>query len=601
MSGASKYANQSKDAKIEGLTKRPLPPGGRVVAPRGPLQDLQRSIGNLSLARFIEAGGPARPELSESANVRKAIHAAILENRTTAPPSTAAFSIALKRVSVRDDASADRSTRLLKAAAVAVGEQIMFRHGYYESATESGRALIAHELTHIAHQIQIGRSFPQRFVGGDVLSVQFSPDMAKAMDDNELPQQMQLLRSHLTDVPGDAAAKENLATLERETYRRQGTAGGLSLQPAAIGASQPDQIARMTSTDKLVEAFNRAKINEAARKKISSLFTPQSLALAIVSTAAVFVASQFTPVGWTADIALGLTAIFISTALLAAIDHLIKFADARNAASLDELDAAGAEFAAAIAEIEVDAILFLLTHRVSGGEPGELPGAGGAAPTQVRLGVTPEGEVIPVRVDTIPANISANAAAALGVKASIATGALMSVASSPGGPTSSGGSKSRDVEKTYLDRLKERYPKLKNVDIRPRARPLSGRYTVENEDVSEVGAPPERRTEVGGAPEHAFEERMQTSQSGYSYGVYDRGQLQLELDGISVDGWVEEIKIEQKLRSVDEIVAQLRRRAEFAEAYGLKGVHYSIAPPNVGAEVESRVAAEQLKNVYRVE
>jgi hypothetical protein len=117
---------------------------------------------------------PARPELPESPAVRKAIHAATVENRTTAPPPPAAFSAALKRVSMRDDARADRSTRLLNAGAVAFGEQIMFRRSYYEPATERGRALIAHELTHVAHQNQIGRSFPQRFVAGDVLSVQFS-------------------------------------------------------------------------------------------------------------------------------------------------------------------------------------------------------------------------------------------------------------------------------------------------------------------------------------------------------------------------------------------------------------------------------------------
>ena len=139
----------------------------------------------------------------------------------------------------------------------------------------------------------------------------------------------------------------------------------------------------------------------------------------------------------------------------------------------------------------------------------------------------------------------------------------------------------RKLEQGYVNALKNRYPKLKDVDIRPKARPSASRF--------------------GGAPESAFEERMQTTQGKYSLAVYDRGVAVIELDGISVDGWVEEIKIEQKLANVDDIMAQLRRQADFAEAYGLKGVRYSIASPEVAREVESRVATELLKrNVYRV-
>jgi hypothetical protein len=154
-----------------------------------------------------------------------AIHKATAENFAAGPPSPAALTAALAQTRVRDDAAADRSARLLNAEAFAFGRQIFFRRGHYEPGSERGRALIAHELTHVAHQNQTGHALPQRLVSGDVLSVQFTQDMAKAMTDGELAQQINLLRRHLQNEPNDAGPAENLATLESEAYRRQGTAG----------------------------------------------------------------------------------------------------------------------------------------------------------------------------------------------------------------------------------------------------------------------------------------------------------------------------------------------------------------------------------------
>ncbi|HMI52389.1 MAG TPA: DUF4157 domain-containing protein [Candidatus Saccharimonadales bacterium] len=126
-----------------------------------------------------------------------------------------------------------------------------------------------------------------------------------------------------------------------------------------------------------------------------------------------------------------------------------------------------------------------------------------------------------------------------------------------------------------IEQLESRFPKLKSARLRPIKRP-------------------------GVGDEAIFEERMQTGQGGYSLAAYSEdGEQIIQFDGISPEGFVEEVKIEQASEKVDEIVTQLRRQADFARAYGLKGVEYSINPPAVAAEVESRVAAEQLKNVYR--
>ena len=199
----------------------------------------------------------------------------------------------------------------------------------------------------------------------------------------------------------------------------------------------------MTDWEKLLEAYNRADIDAAVREKLSSLISPKALVIAIISFAAIFIASQFTPVGWAADLGIALTAIFVGTALISAIQHLINFAEARNATTSEQLDQAGAEFARAIAEIEVDALILIVTHGI-GGPEGGAPYEG-PPPTRIVLATTPEGFVVPVVVETIPAEtISAVPAAQLGVKASGISLVLMSQSSGPGG-------RIRDFEPPKLD------------------------------------------------------------------------------------------------------------------------------------------------------
>ena len=126
-----------------------------------------------------------------------------------------------------------------------------------------------------------------------------------------------------------------------------------------------------------------------------------------------------------------------------------------------------------------------------------------------------------------------------------------------------------------IETLENRYPKLRSAGLRPIRRPAVG-------------------------DEAIFEERMQTGQGRFSLAAYnEEGEQIIQFDGISPDGFVEEIKIEQSMEKVDEIMSQLRRQADFARDYGLKGVEYSINPPSVAEEVERRVVAEHLRNVYR--
>jgi uncharacterized membrane protein YgcG len=193
----------------------------------------------------------------------------------------------------------------------------------------------------------------------------------------------------------------------------------------------------MTTTEKLIEAYNRADIGEAVRAKIASVLSPEALVIAIITLAGVFIASQFTPVGWAADLGLALTAVFVGTALFKAIQHLINFADARNATTPEQLDQAGAEFARAVAEVGVDAVILFVTHSVGGGA-GETPPYEGPPPTGFVLATTRGGVLVRVAVNTI----SEETAAQLGVQASGLV--LMSQGSGSGGSGSgssgSGGS-----------------------------------------------------------------------------------------------------------------------------------------------------------------
>jgi hypothetical protein len=68
----------------------------------------------------------------------------------------------------------------------------------------------------------------------------------------------------------------------------------------------------------------------------------------------------------------------------------------------------------------------------------------------------------------------------------------------------------------------------------------------------------------------------------------DKGVKVIEFDNITPQGWIEEIKIQKT--DAEEVVAQLRRQADFAKDYGLQGVQYSVDPPDIADEVELLVA-----------
>ena len=198
-----------------------------------------------------------------------------------------------------------------------------------------------------------------------------------------------------------------------ETHPRVGPGSQLAQLTRHAAAPRPapplvavKAVPDMTAGEKLLEAYNRANVDAEVRQRIRAAITPEALVLAVMSFAVVFVASQLTPVGWAADIGIALTGIFLGTAIFNVATHLIGFAAARNATTPEQLDEAGREFARAVAEIEIDALLFLVTRSTGAGaarpgRPMSPPPTGGVVLAVGR------GQLAVVGAETLPAAVAA--------------------------------------------------------------------------------------------------------------------------------------------------------------------------------------------------
>jgi hypothetical protein len=58
----------------------------------------------------------------------------------------------LSGVRIHADRRADELSRLLQARAFTTGQHVFFRRGAYDPVSSGGRALLAHELTHVVQQ-----------------------------------------------------------------------------------------------------------------------------------------------------------------------------------------------------------------------------------------------------------------------------------------------------------------------------------------------------------------------------------------------------------------------------------------------------------------
>jgi hypothetical protein len=199
--------------------------------------------------------------------------------------------------------------------------------------------------------------------------------------------------------------------------------------------SPPRSVEDMTPGERLIAAIRHAPIGEELVKKILSVVSPESLLLVVTTSLAVFVAAEFTPVGWAATIGLALTALFVGSALINAITHLVRFAEARNATTDEQIAQAGEEFAAAFSEISIDAVILILTHGL--GKGGKAPpSSGGTPPTGAVAVAVVGGRVRAVAADTIPDAVAAELGLqAMAPAATVPTTLNMAMSGGPGKST----------------------------------------------------------------------------------------------------------------------------------------------------------------------
>ncbi|MFE2382134.1 eCIS core domain-containing protein [Streptomyces misionensis] len=137
--------------------RRPGP--GAPVRPDA-LPALQRLIGNAAVGELLNRAGPehagpehADPEERRSASVRRVLRS---PGRPLDEPVRADMETRLgadfSDVRVHTDRAAHESAAAVAAEAYTSGSHIVFRRGRYDTASDAGREVLAHELTHVVQQ-----------------------------------------------------------------------------------------------------------------------------------------------------------------------------------------------------------------------------------------------------------------------------------------------------------------------------------------------------------------------------------------------------------------------------------------------------------------
>jgi hypothetical protein len=370
------------------------------------------------------------------------------------------FGFDFARVKIHTDQRAADSARVIGALAYTSGNDIVFGAGRFAPWTDAGTRLLAHELAHTAQQragaLDCGAIVQRAPDGEGDIDVEKEYAVAVQMGDwiaaaewlngynyegieahlaQLTPEQIKSLHRGALDNPrlgsGSQIAQVTAPGRERASFGPP-VASPTSKAAAKVEArsqvkAEPGKsIADMTTTEKLLAAYSKARINSAVREKIQSLITEEALCAAIMSFAAIFVASQFTPAGWIADIGLMLTAAFVGSALFTVAKHLSGFAAAADATTEPELQEAGDHLASALAEVEIDAIILFITHGVGGGPKAGAPPLGSVTPRFALA--TPEGLYVVVAAGEIPAGasvVSAAQAAQLGARGAAALTSMM--------------------------------------------------------------------------------------------------------------------------------------------------------------------------------
>ncbi|MBX7432775.1 DUF4157 domain-containing protein [Mycobacterium sp. Y57] len=108
------------------------------------LMGLQRTVGNAGVAGLVEEEtSPVQDVINTGGSPMSADVRADMESR---------FGHDFGDVRIHNDGAAHDSAKSVNAQAYTVGSDIVFQHGKYDPGSDSGRHMLAHELTHVVQQ-----------------------------------------------------------------------------------------------------------------------------------------------------------------------------------------------------------------------------------------------------------------------------------------------------------------------------------------------------------------------------------------------------------------------------------------------------------------
>jgi hypothetical protein len=355
-------------------------PGGESAIQRMPVTAVDSgSLG--TTAGRKRAAGAASPVGDLESRIDRSRGSGVPLPPTTRRFMESRFGYDFSGVRVHTGTTAEHLNRNLKSLAFTSGANIYFGTGQYRPDTDAGKHLLAHELTHVVQQSS-----------GTTPAVQFQ----EGVDEAALEQCI----AELGGSPGyrDAglASPEELARYREECLRCQHGAGA--------------SISRAIENLSRAWEYAQERLEPEVRNEVANLFSPASLA-AMAAFAALYIGSQFTPVGWIADaFALALltvTVICVGTLVYQIARDLLTFFSAINATTEDELRQSGYALARALARGGVGLLVALLTRGMRGGARPRTPTA--SAPATALVEVVGVGRLrVPVTATTVGEAVQAS-------------------------------------------------------------------------------------------------------------------------------------------------------------------------------------------------
>jgi hypothetical protein len=144
----TKSSDRAPTADLDRPTQQALTHS--TVAPLGlsGMSALQRAAGNAGVAGLVEEGaGDSVRSVVSSGSGRP------LDDDTRVQMETG-LGADFSSVRVHTGSEASRSAEAVAATAYTVGEDIVFRDGHFDPASDGGKRTLAHELTHVVQQRQ---------------------------------------------------------------------------------------------------------------------------------------------------------------------------------------------------------------------------------------------------------------------------------------------------------------------------------------------------------------------------------------------------------------------------------------------------------------